>query len=175
MPTPRAPPIPQGRHPRAVLPTPTNSAGAQPRHQFCAQLTLAGLSFRSPSSHRALHPPASCSLAPWPWHPGGAAARAGCPWGHRADRPQLPRLWSRGGVSVAAQTRPLSAAHPVPRAGAGGSWQSVRLCLFQPSPGAVLCKVRDTPASGTPGWGEVPAPREGGRGRAGGARREGES
>lgn len=76
---------------------------------------------------------------------------------------------------MAARTGPWSSgAHTVPRAGAGWTWQSVRLCLFPAKPGAVLCKVRAPPASGTPGWGEVQALREGGAG-PGGARREAES
>lgn len=70
-------PIPQGRDPQSGPRHPDQLRRQSPSLDtyFCAQLTSAGLRLRSPSSHHgALHPPAGCSLAPWPWHPGGAAA-----------------------------------------------------------------------------------------------------
>lgn len=114
--------------------TPANSATRTEKHLFCAQLTAAGLSFRrpqqlfSPSTGRALHPPAGGRSAPWPRHreeqerpPGlagpGGAQRPACSFGgdshHEARRERLQRKT----VPEARATR------VVPQARTGGGCQ----------------------------------------------------
>lgn len=159
----------QAQHP---CPAPQPTPPPEPKHPFCAQLTVAGLSFRrprqlfSPSSRRALHPPAGGGSAPWPWHreeqgrppglagPGGAQLPA-CSFGgdshHEARRERLPRRISlKQAPRVLSLRRGLEAAVSVP--------------LLPPHPVALRTRPEPEPASGASSWGEVQAGAEGGAG-----------
>lgn len=151
----------------APRPAPQPTPPPARRHLFCAQLTAAGLSFRrpqqffSPSSRRALHPPAGGRPAPRPRHqeqrppglagPGGAQGPV-CSFGGESHH----EAWA-----AAAENSPRSAARVVPRALAGGG---CRRASASAAPAVLCTRPEPAPASGAPSWGEVRAGAEGGAG-----------